>query len=210
MRKLSSFRKSFLSLTLVLAILLTAAAPALGAETVSDAASAIQLMKTEGSVSITNGSGRALSVRENMRLYNGYHAKTTEKSYAWVNLDSSKLIKLDEVSEAEVRKAGKKLEVLLDSGNLYFDVSEPLDQEENLNIRTSTMIVGIRGTCGWVKMLNAWHAQVYLLEGRVECSVTDPATGESRTTVLQGGEMAEFVVYPQGQTGERCDIIRQS
>lgn len=210
MRKLSSFRKSFLSLTLVLAILLTAAAPALGAETVSDAASAIQLMKTEGSVSITNGSGRALSVRENMRLYNGYHAKTTEKSYAWVNLDSSKLIKLDEVSEAEVRKAGKKLEVLLNSGNLYFDVSEPLDQEESLNIRTSTMIVGIRGTCGWVKMLNAWHAQVYLLEGRVECSVTDPATGESRTTVLQGGEMAEFVVYPQGQTGERCDIIRQS
>jgi hypothetical protein len=210
MRKLSSFPKSFLSLTLVLAILLTATAPALGAETVSDAASAIQLMKTEGSVSITNGSGRALSVRENMRLYNGYHAKTTEKSYAWVNLDSSKLIKLDEVSEAEVRKAGKKLEVLLNSGNLYFDVSEPLDQEESLNIRTSTMIVGIRGTCGWVKMLNAWHAQVYLLEGRVECSVTDPATGESRTTVLQGGEMAEFVVYPQGQTGERCDIIRQS
>ena len=210
MRKPSSFQKSFLPLALVLAILLTAALPAMGAETVSDAASTIQLMKTEGSVSVTNGSGRALSVFEDMRLYNGYHAKTAEKSYAWASLDSSKLIKLDEVSEAEVRKAGKKLEVLLNSGNLYFDVSEPLDQEESLNIRTSTMIVGIRGTCGWVKMLNAWHAQVYLLEGRVECSVTDPATGESRTTVLQGGEMAEFVVYPQGQTGERCDIIRQS
>ena len=68
MRKLSSFPKSFLSLTLVLAILLTATAPALGAETVSDAASAIQLMKTEGSVSVTNGSGRALSVFEDMPL----------------------------------------------------------------------------------------------------------------------------------------------
>lgn len=210
MRKPSLFPKSFLSLALVLAILLTAALPAMGAETVSDAASTIQLMKTEGSVSVTNGSGRALSVFEDMRLYNGYHAKTAEKSYAWASLDSSKLIKLDAVSEAEVRKAGKKLEVLLDSGNLYFNVSEPLEKEESLNIRTSTIIVGIRGTCGWVKMLDAWRAQVYLLEGQVECSVTDPATGESRTTVLRGGEMAEFVVYPQGQAGARCEIIRQS
>lgn len=210
MRKPSLFPKSFLSLALVLAILLTAALPAMGAETVSDAASTIQLMKTEGSVSVTNGSGRALSVFEDMRLYNGYHAKTAEKSYAWASLDSSKLIKLDAVSEAEVRKAGKKLEVLLNSGNLYFNVSEPLEKEESLNIRTSTIIVGIRGTCGWVKMLDAWRAQVYLLEGQVECSVTDPATGESRTTVLRGGEMAEFVVYPQGQAGARCEIIRQS
>ena len=210
MRKPSSFQKSFLPLALVLAILLTAALPAMGAETVSDAASTIQLMKTEGSVSVTNGSGRALSVFEDMRLYNGYHAKTAEKSYAWASLDSSKLIKLDAVSEAEVRKAGKKLEVLLNSGNLYFNVSEPLEKEESLNIRTSTIIVGIRGTCGWVKMLDAWRAQVYLLEGQVECSVTDPATGESRTTVLRGGEMAEFVVYPQGQAGARCEIIRQS
>mgnify|MGYP007025247173 CR=1 FL=1 len=28
--------------------------------------------------------------------------------------------------------------------------------------------------------------------------------------VLGGGEMAEFVVYPQGQAGARCEIIRQS
>ena len=171
MRKPSSFQKSFLPLALVLAILLTAALPAMGAETVSDAASTIQLMKTEGSVSVTNGSGRALSVFEDMRLYNGYHAKTAEKSYAWASLDSSKLIKLDAVSEAEVRKAGKKLEVLLNSGNLYFNVSEPLEKEESLNIRTSTIIVGIRGTCGWVKMLDAWRAQVYLLEGQDRKSV---------------------------------------
>ena len=210
MRKLKLRAKGFLPLLLALAVLFSSASPALGAETVSDAASTIQLMKTEGDVSVTNRSGRALSVRKDMRLYSGYHAKTEEESYAWVNLDSSKLIKLDEVSEAEVRKSGKKLEVLLDSGNLYFDVSQPLDRTESLNIRTSTMIVGIRGTCGWVKMFDAWHAQVYLLEGRVECSVTDPATGESRTTVLQGGETAEFVVYPQGQTGERCEIIRES
>lgn len=210
MRKLKLRAKRFLPLLLALAVLFSSASPALGAETVSDAASTIQLMKTEGDVSVTNRSGRALSVRKDMRLYSGYHAKTEEGSYAWVNLDSSKLIKLDEVSEAEVRKSGKKLEVLLDSGNLYFDVSQPLDRTESLNIRTSTMIVGIRGTCGWVKMFDAWHAQVYLLEGRVECSVTDPATGESRTTVLQGGETAEFVVYPQGQTGERCEIIRES
>ena len=41
MRKPSSFQKSFLPLALVLAILLTAALPAMGAETVSDGASTI-------------------------------------------------------------------------------------------------------------------------------------------------------------------------
>ena len=207
MRNPSSFQKSFLPLALVLAILLTAALPAMGAETVSDAASTIQLMKTEGSVSVTNGSGRALSVFEDMRLYNGYHAKTAEKSYAWASLDSSKLIKLDAVSKAGLRKSGRNLEILLHSGNLLFNVTEPLEDDESMNIRTSTMVVGVRGTCGWVKAIDQWTTVLYILEGSVTCSVTDPVTGEVKTEVVTGGPRATCVVYPQDQAGSKCDII---
>lgn len=169
---------------------------------------AMKLMKTEGTVTIENASGRSLSVREHMNLYHGYRTGTEEESYAWIRLDDEKLAKLDAVSEAEVRRTGEQLEILLDSGNLFFDVSEPLEETETLNIRTSTMVVGIRGTSGWVKVLDRWRSRVCILEGTVACYVSDPLTGQTKSTVLTGGETAEFVVYEQGQEGERCDILR--
>ena len=85
-------------------------------------AAAMQLMKTEGDVTVSNAGGRNISIIKNMRLYNGYHTNTDEASYAWINLDDEKLIKQDAVSETEIRKSGKKLEILLKSGNLFFDV----------------------------------------------------------------------------------------
>ena len=144
-----------------------------------------------------------------MNLYNGYLTKTEEASYAWISLDSEKLAKLDAVSETQIRRSGKKLEILLNSGNLYFDISEPLTEEETLNIRTSTMVMGIRGTSGWVKVIDRWHSQVYILEGTVQCSVMDPVTNQIKSTTLTGGQMAEFVVYGQDQQGDKCDILIQ-
>ena len=172
-------------------------------------AAVMQLMKTEGEVAISNASGRDISLIENMNLYNGYLTNTEEASYAWISLDSEKLAKLDAVSETQVRKNGKKLEILLNSGNLYFDISEPLTEEETLNIRTSTMVMGIRGTSGWVKVIDRWHSQVYILEGTVQCSVMDPVTNQIKSTTLTSGQMAEFVVYGQDQQGDKCDILMQ-
>lgn len=184
---------------------------ALSAAAAEDSAIAavMQLMKTEGEVSVSNGSGRDITLIKNMRLYNGYSASTQEESYAWINMDSEKLAKLDAVSEAEVRKSGKKLEILLDSGNLFFNVTEDLEEEETFNIRTSTMVMGIRGTCGWVRVIDRWHSEVYLLEGEVSCSVTDPVTGQVKTTLLKSGQTAELVVYSEEQAGDKCDIIVQ-
>lgn len=160
-------------------------------------------------MSVSNASGRDISLIENMNLYNGYFTSTEETSYAWISLDSERLAKLDAVSETQVRKNGKKLEILLNSGNLYFDISEPLTEEEALNIRTSTMVMGIRGTSGWVKVIDRWHSQVYILEGTVQCSVMDPVTNQIKSTTLTSGQMAEFVVYGQDQQGDKCDILMQ-
>lgn len=135
-------KKRVLSLLMVLALLLGTAQPALAADT----AATMQISAAEGTVTVTNASGRELTLREDMRLYSGYQVETSAKSYAWINLDDTKLMKLDASSKAEVRKSGKKLEVLLQSGNLYGDVSKPLERDETLDIRTSTAIVGIRGT----------------------------------------------------------------
>ena len=170
-------------------------------------ASSMRLTKTEGTVSVTNKNGRDMGTMADMKLFNGYHLSTEQKSYAWMNLDDHKLIKLDAVSEAEIQKKGKDLEVLLNSGNLLFNVSENLKADETLNIRTSTMVTGIRGTCGWVKVIDSSRTQVYILEGQVQCYVMDPVTGQYKSIMLRSGETAEFVVYDQTRVGDKCDIL---
>ena len=182
------------------------AAPALAAE-VSAAATTVQLSRTEGTVAVTNSGGKALTQLADMRLYNGNHVDTEAESYAWITLDSTKLHKLDAASEMELRKNNKKLEVLLNKGNLFFNVTKPLEDQETLNIRTSTMVVGIRGTCGWVKAVDQYNTLVYVLEGTVWCTVTDPISGQSKTTALSGGESDRFTVYDQERDGGRCDIV---
>ena len=175
----------------------------------STKATTMQLVKTEGTVNVTNASGRSLTKRDNMLLYNGYHVETKAKSYAWISLDSSKLVKLDAVSEAEVRKSGKSLELLLSSGSFFFNVSSPLKEGETLNIRTATMVVGIRGTSGWFKAVDQWSTEIYVLEGTVQFSVSDPVTGQAKEATIQSGEMAVATAYPQDYAGDKCDIVQE-
>lgn len=130
----------FLLLSLVLMLGMTA--PALAADT----AATMKLSQTEGTVSVCNAAGRNMPLRDDMRLYNGYIIETGAKSYAWINLDDTKLVKMDASSKVEVRKSGKQLEVFLHSGALCSDISQKLESDESMNIRTSTSIAGIRGT----------------------------------------------------------------
>lgn len=171
------------------------------------AATTLRMMKAEGNVTISNNRGKTISLIEDMKLYNGYHVETQEASYAWISLDSAKLTKLDAVSEAEIRQKGKELELLLNSGNLFFNVTSPLDDDETLNIRTSSMVMGVRGTAGWVRVVDQWHTLVHVLEGSVTCTVTDPVTDQAKSAVLRGGDLAEIVVYDKEKQGDKCDIF---
>jgi len=177
--------------------------PSFAAET----ASTIRLTKTEGSVTVSSSTKSSVTVRNDMRLYSGYHVKTGKSSYAWLSLDSVKAAKLDSAGEVEIRKDGKKLEILVVSGNLSFNVSEPLKNDESLNIRTSTMVMGIRGTCGVVKVTDISHTEALLLHGTVKCSVENPVAGSEKTVVLTAGERAEFVVNPEQSDDPPCEVI---
>ncbi|MBR1854751.1 MAG: InlB B-repeat-containing protein [Lachnospiraceae bacterium] len=171
-------------------------------------ATTIRLAKTEGQVTVQNSEKGELIQTENMRLYSGDHELTGAASYAWMNLDDAKAIKLDELSETELRKKWRKLEVMLDSGSVFFNVTVPLEDDEALNIRSSTMVTGIRGTCGWVRILDGETTRVYLLEGELECVVTNPVEGSTKTITLKPGEYADFCVYdPDEAVGDTCEII---
>ena len=142
-------------------------------------AATMHLRKTEGTVGVSDGEGKDLEPRENLGLYSGYGVDTRAESYAWVNLDSVKLTKLDQNSEIEIVKEDRHLTIEVKSGNLFFNVTEPLAEDESLDIRTSTMAVGIRGTCGWVT-----EDTVCLLEGTVT------VTAGEQTATVTAGEMA--------------------
>ena len=148
-------------------------------------AAAMHLRRTEGTVSVSDGDGKDLPALDNLGLYSGYSVGTHPASYAWIDLDDVKLAKLDQNSEIAIRKEGKALDIEVKSGSLFFNVTEPLADDETLNIRTSTMLVGIRGTCGWVED-NDGLSRVYLLEGKVECGA------EGQTVRVNAGEMAEL------------------
>ncbi|MEY8338258.1 FecR domain-containing protein [Lachnospiraceae bacterium 62-35] len=157
-------------------------------------ATTMHLRKTEGEVSVSDEKRKEVALAEELGLYNGYRVDTQEESYAWIDLDSVKLTKMDADSRVEIQKDGKELEIVVKSGSLFFHVTEPLEDDETMNIRTSDLVVGIRGTCGWVDEEQGLAA---LLEGKVRCKTRD---GE-RVTISAGekavlGSSGELVVTP--------------
>lgn len=182
-----SVKKFLISLVLVTMCGGSLPVPVRAAE---NTASKMQMAKAEGSVTVAHSSGKTVSLMDNMKLYNGYQVDTLEKSYAWIELDGAKLAKLDAVSEAVIRKKGKQLEILLKSGNIFFNVSEPLQDDETLNIRTSTMVTGIRGTSGWLEVVDEGNVKISVLEGKVEVNVSNPLTGEVKNDQVNSGETA--------------------
>lgn len=170
-------------------------------------ATTIRLVRTEGKVTVKNSKMEELVQTTDMRLSSGDHQITEESSYAWLSLDDAKAVKLDENSEAELRKKWRKLEVLLDSGSIFFNVTVPLESDEELNIRSATIVTGIRGTCGWVRVMDGGTTRVYLLEGKLECVVTNPVEGGTKTITLKPGEYADFIVHDPNQKGDTTDIV---
>lgn len=162
----------------------------------SPKATTMHLLRTAGTVSVYDGEDKVIKPREKLGLYSGYNVETEPVSYAWIDLDEVKLVKMDEASEIEIQKDGKKLELLVNSGSLFFNVSEPLAGDEIMNICTSTMVVGIRGTCGWVVSEGDKGAQVYILEGKVEVE----AVNTEETAAVSAGEMAQVSVTEEGET----------
>ena len=148
-------------------------------------AATMHLRRTEGTVSVSDNDGKSVTPMDNLGLYSGYGVGTRSASYAWIDLDDVKLAKLDQNSEISIEKDGKKLDIQLKSGSLYFNVTQPLEDDETMDIRTSTLLVGIRGTSGWVEDRSGL-SRVYILEGKVECSA------EGQTVRVSAGEMAEL------------------
>lgn len=109
-------------------------------------ATTMRLLRYEGSVEIVDESGKPSLVMENIRFNSGQSLHTGSASSASVGMDSTKIVTLDENTKVKFTKKSKEMQLSLSEGSFFLDVSEKLGGDESLDIKTSTMTVGIRGT----------------------------------------------------------------
>lgn len=160
-------------------------------------ATTMKLEKIEGTVSLKTINGTSRKPTVGMRLLNGNTLETAARSYAYVSLDATKAVKVDQNSVVSLRQAGKQLELFVKSGQLFFNVSKKLGSSESMNVRTSTMVTGIRGTCGVLEKVSSEKSKLYLIEGQVTLG-----TGQN-ATVVNGGQVATIVNTFKPETGEK-------
>ena len=87
------------------------------------------------------------------------------------------------------------LELQLTQGALFFEVTEHLEDDETFDIRTSNMVVGIRGTSGYVYYDDAGRESHVITDGTVHVTATNPDTGELRETTVSGGCQIKVYLY---------------
>ncbi len=199
--------RRLLALAVALFLIISFSGDAIAAEVKSETENAVRLTGGKGTITVTDSKGKKTKVMTKMRLGNGSMVTTSAKSYATVKIDNTKYIKLDSLSRAEVRKANGKAEVLLGSGNLFFNVTSALADNEIFNIRTSNMVMSVRGTCAQVEVIDSKHTRVCLLEGSLHCKFTSLKSGESKTVILLAGQAADF--YLTGKGTDDCRIVTE-
>ena len=159
-----SFMKCIAGLTVLALFVSSFLTTALAEDTNTE--TTMRLLKYEGSVEIEDASGNSQIITENASLNSGEAIKTGKNSAASVGLDTGRVVTLDELTRVEFKKQDDDVSVNLTEGMIFLDVSQKLDDNETLDIKTSNMTVGIRGTIVFVSSepvrdmnINAQQAQ---------------------------------------------------
>ncbi len=151
-------------------------------------ASSMRLARLEGIVQLQDEQGKEKSLVENMRFQSGQALRTEEASLVGINLDDTKLATLDALSRSQFIKKLKKIQLKLSQGRVFFEVTKDLAADETFDIETSTMVVGIRGTSGYVEVDEQGQESLVVTDGHVHVIGTNPVTGEVKETDVYAGE----------------------
>jgi hypothetical protein len=200
--------KKLIAFLLVLCLTLGSAVSVFAATSQGTAAN-ITLVKFSGTVTVTNASEKNVSARTGMRLYSGYTITTGAESNAYISLDSSKALLLESSSKLILRKSGNKIDVMLETGTVVCDVSESLTKNQTLDIHTTNMVTGIRGTGVEVSYFSRISAtRICMLDGSTQnfnkFSVGQVQVVEAGKGIELGGGAA--VVEPMGDSIAVADL----
>ena len=181
-------RKKISGVCLVILLLLLASA--LGAAlSESYEASTMRLLRYSGTVRIEDAAGKSRYIMRNARFASGETMRTAEKSDASVGLDDSKIVTLDAKTRVTFHQQAQRLKMTLAEGALFLDVQRKLDENETLDIETTTLTVGVRGTVIYVSDRAEAGRRVSVLcvlEGTARIAYTD-GNGVHRLAAVPAG-----------------------
>ena len=157
-------------------------------------AGAMRLLHCEGTVEILDAAGSPRFIMENARFDSGETLVTGEDGVAAVGLDADRIVSLDSNSRVIFEKQGGAMKLTLAEGALLLDVQKKLDPNETLDIQTSTMTVGIRGTIVYLKEEagaadDGVRSTLGVVEGTAELTYLNP-NGVRQTVPVSAGEVA--------------------
>ena len=156
-------------------------------------ANTIRLYSYEGEVKLVDDKGRSIEVKEDKRLTSGNVLSTKKESRAWVLLDEDRMVTLMEKSKAGFDKKGNRMVLTLEDGSLFFNIEKPLSDKESFEISTSTMVIGIRGTSGYVSADEDGNSVLYLTSGKCEVTGIGP-DGDTDSVTVRAGEKVTVII----------------
>ena len=172
----------------------------------------MRLEKTEGTVRLTNQNGKKRTLKEDIRFTNGDVLRTREESYAGVSLDDTKAVMLDEESRAEFYQGKDEdwIEIDLVEGELFFNVEEKLSEDEEFEIHTSTMVMGIRGTSGHVRTQESGEDTLTVTDGTVHVTAAVLDSEDTMETDVSAGSQLRVIpadIAPSGHIEMEVRVI---
>ena len=163
-------------------------------------ASTMRINEIEGTVILTDENGNEQIPAVGRRLQDGSLLDTKEESKAAVELDDDRLVYMLELSRARFGKSGKDLKLTLETGSAFFYIAEKLKEDESFEISASTMVIGIRGTSGYVMSGENGSESVTITSGSVSvyCGKTDETydvhAGQKMSVIQRDGEWIVEIV----------------
>lgn len=170
----------------------------------------MRIQRLVGTVNLFNEEGAEQALREQMRLGAGQTVTTAGESLIMVSLDDTKLMTMEETSKAEIQTRGKKLLFKLLEGNLFFNVTEKLSEDESFDVQTSTMVCGIRGTSAYVGRDSTSHEILMVTDGIVHVVATNPVTKETTEVDVPAGQMITIYLDDEAEGNKTISIVMQS
>ena len=157
-------------------------------------ASTMRLSDYEGNVTLTSETGRVQELKQDMRIFGGSELTTGKKSKALVLLDEDRMVTVMQHSTVDFYQSGKSISISLEEGDLFFNIARDLEEDESFDISVSTMIIGVRGTSGYVRENEDGYPVLYMTSGKVMVYAEDPETGNTDQRKIKAGQKLTVII----------------
>jgi hypothetical protein len=157
-------------------------------------ASTMRLSDYDGDVILMSETGKVQELKQDLRIFGGSKLNTGKESKAWVLLDEERMVTLMERSTARFNQSGKSISLSLEKGDLFFNIARDLEEDESFDISVSTMIIGVRGTSGYVRENENGYPVLYMTSGKVLVYVEDPETGNTDQRKVKAGQKLTVII----------------